>query len=300
METKANHVLIGAFTLAVAAFMLLFALWAAKYSSEQSWREYDVIFREAVTGLSEGGQVQYNGIVVGNVKTLSLEPDDPRKVIARIRVRADTPVKVDTRAKLAFTGITGVAIIQLSGGGPESPALTETPGRDVPLIRTQPSALQNLADTAEDVVNRLNRLLSERNIRKVSQVLTDLQQITGSVAGQREDIKALIVSAREASQKLEATLGRIDGTVAKDLPRLVASLERSLDQLDSFTRNADALVADNRDSITRFSNEGLGQIAPTLAQLRATLREIDRLTKNLKDNPADYLLGRDTPEEFEP
>lgn len=300
METKANHVLIGAFTLGVAAFMLLFALWAAKYSSEQSWREYDVIFREAVTGLSEGGQVQYNGIVVGNVKDLSLEPDDPRKVIARIRVRADTPVKVDTRAKLAFTGITGVAIIQLSGGDPKSPALTETPERDVPVIQTQPSALQNLADTAEDVINRLNQVLSERNIEKVAQVLDDLQQITGTVSGQREDIKALIVSAREASQKLDSTLGRIDGTVAKDLPRLVASLERSLDQLDSFTKNADALVADNRDPITRFSNEGLGQIAPTLAQLRATLREIDRLTKNLKDNPADYLLGRDTPEEFEP
>lgn len=300
METKANHVLIGAFTLGVATLMLLFALWAARYGSEQTWREYELIFSEAITGLSVGGQVQYNGIVVGTVQRLSLAPEDPRKVIARIRLQADTPVKVDTRAKLAYTGITGVAIIQLSGGKPGSPALTETPGRDVPQIKTEPSALQNLANTAENVVKRLDVLLSKDNIEKAEQVLDDVQQFTGSIADQREDIRALITSARAASQKLDTTLGRIDGTVANDLPRLVASLERSLDQLDSLTKNTDALVVDNRDAITRFSNEGLGQVGPTLAQLRATLREIDSLTEKLKSNPAGYVFGRDRPEEFEP
>ena len=88
METKANYVLIGAFTLGVVAFLLLFALWAARWSSQQAWDFYDVIFNEAVTGLSEGGTVQYNGIAVGTVEDLSLMPNDPRKVVARIRLDA--------------------------------------------------------------------------------------------------------------------------------------------------------------------------------------------------------------------
>ena len=67
METKANYVLIGAFTLGVVAFLLLFALWAARWSSQQAWDFYDVVFTEAVTGLSEGASVQYNGIAVGTV-----------------------------------------------------------------------------------------------------------------------------------------------------------------------------------------------------------------------------------------
>ena len=109
METRANYVLIGAFTLLTAAFLLLFGLWAAKYTSDKDWRYFNVIFDEAVTGLTEGGSVQYNGISVGTVDTLSLAPDDPRKVIAKVKLRASTPVKVDTHAKLSFTGLTGTA-----------------------------------------------------------------------------------------------------------------------------------------------------------------------------------------------
>src|SRR5688572_20893813 len=118
METKANYVLIGAFTIIVSLFLLLFALWAAKYSSEKTWQEYDVIFNEPVTGLSEGSSVQYNGIAVGTVETLRLAPDDPRRVLARLRLQADTPVKADTRAKITMPSLTGTPIIQLTGGSP--------------------------------------------------------------------------------------------------------------------------------------------------------------------------------------
>ncbi|HSR65694.1 MAG TPA: MlaD family protein, partial [Xanthomonadaceae bacterium] len=106
METKANYVLIGAFTLATTAALLLFGLWAAKYSSERSWQDYQVIFTEPVTGLTEGSSVQYNGIGVGTVETLDLDPRDPRRVVARLKLKAEIPVKVDTRAKLSITGLT--------------------------------------------------------------------------------------------------------------------------------------------------------------------------------------------------
>ncbi|HTD27966.1 MAG TPA: MlaD family protein, partial [Xanthomonadaceae bacterium] len=81
METKANHVLIGLFTLAVIAAILLFILWASKYSAEGTFHEFDIVFNESVTGLSVGGVVEYNGIEVGNVRNLKLAPNDARKVI---------------------------------------------------------------------------------------------------------------------------------------------------------------------------------------------------------------------------
>ncbi|MBA3486615.1 MAG: MCE family protein, partial [Lysobacter sp.] len=136
METKANYVLIGVFTLVVSLFLLLFALWAAKYSSERSWRAYMVIFNEPVTGLSEGSSVQYNGISVGTVQKLRLSRDDPRSVIALLRLQADAPVKTDTRAKISMTSLTGSPIIQLTGGSPESPALASVDTSEVPIIQT--------------------------------------------------------------------------------------------------------------------------------------------------------------------
>src|SRR5689334_12657241 len=136
METKANYVLIGAFTIAVAVFGLLFSLWAAKYSSDRSWQEYKVVFNEPVTGLAAGGSVQYNGIAVGTVPRLGLSRQDPRRVEALLKIGADVPVKVDTRAKLSQQGITGSPFIQLTGGNPGTPRLLPRDNDDVPVIQT--------------------------------------------------------------------------------------------------------------------------------------------------------------------
>ena len=307
METRANHVLIGAFTLAVCLLAVLFALWAAKYTTEKSFSEYDIIFEEAVTGLSVGSQVLYNGISVGAVRRLSLDRDDPRKVIARIRLSADTPVKTDTRAKLAMTGLTGVAIIQLSGGSPGSPALKPREGERVARIQTEPSALKNIAATASEIVDRVNTLLSTENVARVTRTLDQLDQITGSIAGEREDIAALIQNARAASEQLEKTLASADRTInnfdeglVKELPDLVARLDRTLAKLESASSSADAILTDNRDAISDFSQDGLSQVGPTMRQLRGLIRELDGLVERVEGNPAGFLLGREQPEEFEP
>lgn len=103
METRAHHVLIGLFTVIVVIAALAFGVWLAKARSAQEWNYYDVVFNEAVTGLSKGGGVQYNGIRLGDVNQLRLDPEDPRRVLARIRVSGDTPLRKDTHAKLALT-----------------------------------------------------------------------------------------------------------------------------------------------------------------------------------------------------
>ena len=102
METRAHHVIIGAFAIGVFMLALGFVLWLSKSSIDREFAYYDIIFNEAVTGLGKGGTVQYNGIKIGEVAQLSLAKDDPRKVIARIRIDADTPIKMDTRAKLGL------------------------------------------------------------------------------------------------------------------------------------------------------------------------------------------------------
>lgn len=307
METKANYVLIGAFTLIIAAALLLFGLWAAKYSSERSWQDYQVVFREAVTGLSVGSPVQYNGIAVGSITKLSLAPNDPRQVIARIRLESDTPVKTDTRAKLAITSLTGPSIIQLSGGTPQAPALTSVDTRDAPLIQTTPSALQNISDTANRIVERLDQVLSDKNVARIAATLENLETISGSMADRDQGLEALIVSARDAARNLDRTLDttngtmqRLDENLVKQLPPLLDKLDSTLARLDSAAGNADAILGENRAAINNFANEGLGQLGPTLSELRRLIRDLRQVSDRLESNPARYLLGRDAPKEFEP
>ena len=307
METKANYVLIGAFTIVVTLFLLLFALWAAKYSSDRDWNTYDVIFNEPVTGLSEGSSVQYNGIVVGTIDSLMLVPDDPRQVVARLRLHATTPVKTDTRAKLSMTSLTGPPIIQLTGGSPGAPALRSHREGEVPVIQTAPSALQNIADTANRLVERLDQVLSERNVARIAGTLENIEGVTGALAGQQENLGALIVSARKASEQLEGTLATANGAMTdldrelvQKLPELVAKLDSTLRRLDSAAQGADSILNENRAAINSFASDGLAQLGPTLAELRALIRDLRRISDRLDANPARYLLGRDAPKEFEP
>ncbi|MEN1957566.1 MlaD family protein [Luteimonas changyuni] len=307
METKANYVLIGAFTLAVAVAMLLFGLWAAKYSSDRNWQAYHVVFDEPVTGLTEGGTVQYNGIAVGTVDSLSLAPQDPRRVVARIRVNAEVPVKVDTRAKMSIAGLTSAPFIQLTGGSPEAPRLLPQDKDDVPVILTEASALQNIADTANRLVARLDQVLSEENVERIANTLEHIEGMTGAVAGQREDLAALITNTRVASEKLieavetsNRAMSGIDRELVQKLPGMVAQLESTLARVDSAAGSADAILGENRNAINSFANDGLAQLGPTLGELRSLVRDLRRISDRFDSNPARYLLGRDAPKEFEP
>ena len=307
METRANYVLIGGFTLLASVFLLLFALWAAKFSSDRNWREYQVIFTEPVTGLTEGGGVQYNGISVGTVDKLRLDADDARRVIALLRIQADTPVKVDTKAKLSQQGITGVPFIQLTGGSPGAEHLLPQSYNDVPVIATEPSALQNIADTANRLVARMDQVLSEENIARISQTLAHLEKVSGSVAGQSQDIATLIVTARETTQSLKLAIdnanGAIEGVdrnVVQRLPALMDNLDSAVAKMESAAGNADALIAENRPAVRSFANDGLGQLGPTLSELRRLVRDLRVLSDRLENRPARFILGREAPKEFEP
>ncbi|MCZ8165260.1 MlaD family protein [Silanimonas sp.] len=318
METKAHHVLIGAFTLAVAVLAMLFALWAAKTVSDRQWDEYEVVFTEAVTGLTRGGVVQYNGIAVGDVAELKLDAADPSKVVARIRVGAGTPVKTDTTAKLAFVGLTGLVQIQLSGGSPQSPMLKDAHEDDgLPRIAAQESAFakllnssEDITTTASDVLIRINRMLNDETVENVSKTMANLEQVTGTLAAERGEIAQLLHDARSSAERLdrvlataESTMGGLDRSVAaldKDLPQILTKLDRTLTEFEALSGNANALVAENRGAVQQFSRDGLTQVGPTLAELRSVLRQLNRAAAKIEERPSSLVLGSSTPEEFTP
>ncbi|MGG6461954.1 MlaD family protein [Solilutibacter silvestris] len=307
METKANYVLIGAFTLIVSVGLLLFGLWAAKFASDRNWNRYEVIFNEAVTGLTEGSSVQYNGISIGTVERLKLDPKDPRRVRALLKLNVEAPIKVDTRAKLSQQGITGSPFILLSGGAPQSAPLLPSESNEIPIIQTEPSTLQNISDTASKLVTRLDEMLSEDNIKRISATLENLKATTDSIASQREDIRQLLVNARQASDDLRTTLksanGAIDNVnrgVIDKLPATMDKLDKTIASLQAAGQNANLLIDENRAPLRSFTRDGLQQLAPTLEELRALTRDLRGVANGLNRSPAGYILGRQQPKEFTP
>jgi phospholipid/cholesterol/gamma-HCH transport system substrate-binding protein len=306
METKAHHVLIGAFTLVVVVLGLLFALWLGKTSLSKQHSYYDVVFTEAVTGLSTGSPVQYNGIQVGQVSQLKLDPKDSRKVIARIQVAAGTPIKSDTRAKLGLLGLTGSAFVQLTGGAPDSALLVPTPDNPVPIIKSENSALTKLLASGSDVVttlngilDRLGKLMSQDNVDHINRTLKNIDQTTSTLAAEREDLRTLIRQAALASKQLNETLTGANQLVNGPGRDTLERAAKAMASLQQATQTLNTLLADNQDSL-QSGMRGVGQIGPALRELHGALRDIHQITTQLQANPAGYLLGRDHPTEFTP
>lgn len=305
MEPRAHHVLIGLFTVLMIAAALGFALWLSKASSDQELRDFDVIFNEAVSGLSQGSAVQYSGIKVGDVVSLRLDPEDPRKVRAHIRVSATTPIKQDTRARLSITGITGAALIQLHGGTPDSPIL-ENQGDQRAEIIADRSPLSRLMANGEDLVisvtrllNRANKLFSRDNIGRISRTLENIEQTSASVADQRDELRQALQQMSTASQEAAELMRNANqllsgqGREAMDsAQRLMASLERS-------SHTVEQLLTDNRSALDG-GMQGVAELGPTIVELRETLSSLRSFARRLEEDPAGYLLRSDTIKEFQP
>ncbi|NBD95557.1 MAG: MCE family protein [Gammaproteobacteria bacterium] len=321
METKASYVLVGAFTLLGFGLLLVVALWSAQYQTDAAWQEYEIRFKQAVTGLSVGSTVQFNGINMGSVRDLHLDPDDPSEVVARIRLESEAPVRADTSARLSVSALTGVALIQLRGGSPEEPPLT--PGEDgsPPQIIADESPLQQLIDASEDIAStasevllRMLEFLSEENAERIGDTLDNIDAFTVALSSEKDLIASTLRNADRSSQRLvelldnadsaiddvSAVVSGVDRHLIERLPALSDDLSETLNQFESLSRRLDRVIAENEQSLSEFGVEGLGQFGPALAEFRQLIRELSRVSSRFERHPTRFLLGGDQPEEYQP
>lgn len=312
MEPRANHVLIGLFTVIVAGAALVFALWLGKSYKDVDLKHYTVIFNEAVRGLSRGSAVQYSGIKVGDVVELSLDPQDPRKVRARIRVDGTIPIQQDTQARLVLTGITGATVIGLSGGTPTSPPLLAKNGED-PVIVAIPSPINQLLANSDNLMTNITELvmnaksiLSPDTARRLDKTLESLEQVADAMADQKDDVSALLQSLTAASGQATAALQQAtglmrttDALVKNQGTDAFLSAQRAMASLEKTSTNIGDIVSRNKASING-GLQGLNEIGPALQELRSTLASMRTVTRRLEDNPTNYLLGREKIQEFQP
>jgi phospholipid/cholesterol/gamma-HCH transport system substrate-binding protein len=312
METRAHHVFIGLFLVVAIAGILLFSLWLGKSSSKLELVYYDVLFNEEVSGLTAGSAVEFSGIKVGEVESLQLDQQDPRKVWARIRLSGGTPVKQDTHARLSLANITGSALIRLFGGSPNSPILQGIDGKNAVIIadKSPISRLlangENLMGNIDSMANNLNKMLSDENVRSLSLTLSHLEQVTEVFASHRND---LAETTRQIS-----TLSQQASAVMTDISHLTKNTDKLLDNQGRNVLNSTALSMANLERVTHqleqlLNNnqaplqngmQSLNNLGPALQELRAALSSLNRLSHRLEEDPSGFLLDREKKQEFQP
>lgn len=300
METRAHYILIGSFVMFVVALGFLFVLQMTR--AQGDFDPYDIIFEESVTGLSTGSIVRFNGIQVGEVESLELDPDDPSRVVARVRVSATTPVTTNTTVELEPVGFTGLAIIQFVGSEEEAPLLKTTVDGVPEIVADTSGISQFLAGTSE-ILARASLILSDENIDNIAQTLADVQSVTGAVAENRDEISELIKNANAATIELNKALENLrrasDGLeqmLATDGPRAVQNADALISDIRALIAETETLVTENRESFRYFTDQGLGQVAPALAEARRLMRSLDYTLREFERDPKAFLLGEGTPE----
>jgi len=116
MERNANYALVGLISTILLIAMIVFIFWLTNFALSAKYDDYEVVFHGPISGLSRGGDVQFNGIKVGEVIKIALDKADPTKVIARARITSDVPIRTDSFATLEPQGITGVNYVQITAG----------------------------------------------------------------------------------------------------------------------------------------------------------------------------------------
>jgi phospholipid/cholesterol/gamma-HCH transport system substrate-binding protein len=309
MERNANYALVGAVTLALFMGLVVFVVWLAKLQFNQEYDLYDVLFVGPVRGLSEGGEAHFNGIKVGEVTKIALDKSDPNRVIARIRVTSDVPIKTDSYATLEPQGITGVNYVQITAGSPAKQLLKETvKGGQVPVIRSQRSALSDLLEGGGTVLtrtiealDRVNRVLSDDNIKTFGAAIGDVQAVTAEL----RERKAIIADAQKALQTIDGTAQSITDLSKSTQDVVNGDGRRSIKQLADAAEEIKAAAKDARGMISKldgptsdFATTGLPQLSQAIVTLQSAAESLDRLVGEVEQNPRG-LVGKAPAKELE-
>jgi len=302
METRANYALIGGFTLAVIASAFLFVLWVSggeKPSARQSFR---VVFNGSISGLARGGSVLFNGVRVGEVRTIDLAPQDPSQVYAIIDIDGRVPVRSDTKARLEYTGFTGVASIALTGGTVDAPPLGAAPDGGLGIIVADRSDFQDLLQTARrvageasDFLGKANQIMdrdsgsidaSVKNIEKFSDALAanadGVKDLMGAMADIGKTIKPLTVKLEALAGDTDTVVKAVDPAQVKSIMNDAASFSAKLNaagsKIDGVLTNLNGFLA------TGDSKGVFGEIGDAAKSIKKLADNLDVRTKELTGN----------------
>ncbi|ACL59820.1 MlaD family protein [Methylobacterium nodulans] len=300
METRANNVLIGTFTLAVIAAGFLFAYWMRGSVSNEGRMPLRIVFSGGVGGLAKGSIVTFNGIRVGEATDVQLLPQDPRRVTALVEVERTTPLRADTRARLDMTMLTGVASIALVGGSADAPPLKAPEGERMATIFADSSEIQDLmqsartiAQRADDMLQRLDRVVAGNegainrtlaNVEQFSKTLNDsapaLDALVKAVDGRK--LGSLIDNADRFSAALAAAAPDIAAGL-HDARQLAAKLNASADRVDAVLKGAEGFLGSASGEEGRST---FGEIREAAISIREAGRAFRTMSENLDKRTA--------------
>jgi phospholipid/cholesterol/gamma-HCH transport system substrate-binding protein len=302
METRANHVWVGAITLVLLAMLAAFVIWIARLS-QGAQNEYDIFFKQSVDGLAKGSEVAYAGVPVGQIGQIELWPQDPSFIRVRIRVDEKVPITVGTTATIQGS-FTGVSDIQLEGAQKGAPPIIEPGPEGVPVIPTKRGGLGAILSNAPLLLERLatltenlNLLLNEDNRKSLSGILDNTNKMTRDISSATPEFRGAMVelqkslaqarltlqSFQNVADKADDVLGNEGNSLAVQLRQTLGSAQSAMDQLNKTMQTV-------QPALNQVSTSTIPSAEAAIRDLRATTRALRNVTEKIDEQGAGALL----------
>ncbi|NMG73996.1 MlaD family protein [Aromatoleum diolicum] len=299
MESKVNYAVVGAFVLVLGAVLVAGVLWLASGGAFQ--KKYDLylaIEDESVAGLNLNAPVKYNGVDVGKVRQIELDPGNPERVNLLFAIERGTPIKEDTVAVLKTQGLTGIAYVELSGGTRDAPPLRAAAGSAYPVIRTKPSLaarLENVLTTVlaklDTISNNINTILSDENRAAFTTALADIATVAHTIAARKDALDAGITHAARTFENTSRATAQV-GPVIDRVGRSAEAVEKMGNELARTSTSAGKVVDSAGADLKRFGEETLPELERLLGELSVLSTSLRRLSEQTERNPSGILFGR--------
>ncbi|MFA6188034.1 MAG: MlaD family protein [Sulfuricurvum sp.] len=312
MESKVDYTLTGLFLLLFSSALIAFAFWLGKYNDNvRAYTHYKVYLTESVAGLAPEAAVKFHGVDVGKVESLRINPKNSEEVELTLKVKKETPIKIDSFATLKFYGITGLAYLEIEGGSKNAPLLSGDDER-IATIATSPSLIKRLDESLSSVATKLSttldradRLFSDQNIHNVAQSLDHLRSLTEQIDGYQNKIKLLLTQAIALENNASHTIETINETArsAKSSSlEIQTKLSTTLQSLETTSKNSHALIQKIESTMDRGDYNLQTITAPTLNELNDLIERSKTLTQEMEatihtlhQSPSDLLLKKSKP-----
>ncbi|HUQ13571.1 MAG TPA: MlaD family protein [Novosphingobium sp.] len=303
MDTRANHLWVGAVSLVLLAALAAFIIWLAGLNNADQ-NEYDIFFKQSVDGLANGSEVAFSGVPAGQIKTIELWQKDPEFVRVRIRIDENIPILQGTTASIQGS-FTGVSTIQLDGAVRGAPPITEPGPEGVPVIPTRRGGLGELLSNAPlllerlaTLTERLTLLLSDKNQESIEGILANTERMSGTLADSSPKIDRVLNelqgTLRQANYTLasfEKVANSADQTLNKEGASLAEQLRTTLKSADAAVTELKGTLSDARPAARQLSEKTLPAAEAALRDLRATSESLRDVTDKINDGGVGGLVG---------
>jgi phospholipid/cholesterol/gamma-HCH transport system substrate-binding protein len=305
METRAHYVAVGAFVLAVIVIGFIAALSLGRIEFAQELSRYYIFFRGSVSGLSKGSFVQYNGITVGRVIDVRVDPDDLENIQVTVEIdKTLVPIKTDARAYIDTNLLSGVSTIQIRGGTSEAKNLEAEHGHKYPVIAAGSSVFQRVSEAGPQLldrlmvaVNNLNDLLNERNRTAISDSLQNVRTVTEAFVAPSKEVSEVVANANATVLEMTRLLDHIDqafsdkGGLRDEASQALMDFDRLAKNLTDTNRQLQQVLQENRPGLHEFTQSTLTQVSNLVTDMQRFIDGLSRFVSLVERDPARLLFG---------